>query len=97
MKTGLASVPDAHRVDPSRARCWSVSAAGAWTVVVATCKEEGRLLGLLWIAHHLGRSTVDLSTPTRVREADEETVARWLATRAQAAAVLSSLRQEGGT
>lgn len=96
MTAALASVSDTHRTDPSQARCWSVSAAGRWTVVVATCKEEARLLGLLWIAHHQGRRTVDLDVRTRVAEADTAKVERWLAVREQERTLLDG-RNGGGT
>lgn len=81
----LTDVTDAQRIDPHNARRWSVSAAGQWTIVVATCKEEAQRLGLVWIAEHLGKSKIDVNTTARVSEATDEKVERWLTARAQQA------------
>jgi hypothetical protein len=93
--TALASVSDEDRTNPANARCWNVSAGGAWTVVVATCAEEARLLGLLWISAHHGKTRVDLNTTARVRPADSDDVARWHETRRQqagAAALIAAVK-----
>lgn len=89
----LKDVTDAHRTDPSKARCWSVSASGQWTIVVATCKEEARRLGLVWIAEHLGKTTINLNTQARVTAADDRKVERWRAARAQQEQSAELIRQ----
>lgn len=90
------TVTDADRVDPANATCWSVSAAGAWTIVVATNPDDAHLLGLLWIARHQGRTVIDLRRRARVRPAEPADVARWLTARQQQAAGAAALRTTGG-
>lgn len=87
------SVPDDHRVDPTNAIAWHVKAAGRWTIVVATCAEEARRLGLVWIAESYGRTSIKVNTTATVQPATDDDIDRWLTARRQDAAGAVALRR----
>lgn len=92
MTSDLNSVPDTHRTNPANATRWSVTVRGTWTIVVATCIEEARLLALLWVATSQNRTTVDLTTRVTARPATDHDLDRWTTAREQQAAGLRGAR-----